>query len=626
MKKLPIYTSAITLLFLNVPVNANVLPTGGIAISGGSNIYNNGYSTYISSQNNKNVISWESFSVGKNNTVVFDDKAYLNIVRGPSASVIDGKVQAMDGGKIYLVNPNGITIGVDGSIKADKVILSTSKLSQKAVENFIDSGDLILDKKGMGKIKLIGKLSADNVVIDGSQIIIRDIENIQNSNQTALINEGNNSIEIVSSTNRIDVGGRSGIDFENDYKLTTEQGLVDQTGKIAISTKDELLAIGNDLANDYFITNDLDLGDLSAPIVQTQQVFSGSIDGAFNQITFNLSAQGKDNVGLFDSLNNATIENLKITDPTIEVISPNNNSNIGVLAGSITNSKLHNLQIDNANFIFSNLSNNNAYVGGLSGLMTGSSNELSNVSVSFTDLSLDRFNNYLANLNTGFIAGKVTGSIVDNGFVFSKQQDKLNAFYDNSLNVSLGKGDLANNLDYVQFDGGYELKDFYCPFFVDSNQEYIYDDNWSYDYLSNLNNPYFNAQDYVNLELNYQGQIHDIGNYLHTYSNKVNGTTFYFVQDGKAYSTLAHSISVVKMPVQAPDVEALKPQLPSFNYDDNQTVALFKYDNKKVNTRLSFTNPNRTFAKIYNQKLLASLKIQDTDNLAYNFEDEEQKV
>lgn len=402
---------------------SSVLPTGGQVLHGSAQIFeSNSNSMYIASITDKNVISWENFNVGKNASVTFDNKAYLNLVRGAKASVIEGSIYTNTGGRFYLVNPNGITLANNASIIADKVVLSTSKITPDRVNDFLATGDLKVAKKGMGKIKLLGSISTENLMVDGSQVIIKDIANIKNAYTATggdpLINTDTSSIEIASSTKRIDIGGSKGVDFKKDYNLTVDDGLVDQTGKIAITSKDEFLAIKNNMAGDYFICDDIKLDTITESI-GGQNAFTGSIDGAFNKLTFNLDSTTSNgfNVGLFSKLDNALIENLKITDAKVSVKDPNDRSNVGVLAGSIKDSVLKNVQVDNATFGFDKLNNKLINVGAIAGLVEGNQTTLSNVTSGVSSNTAQEFFTNKANLNYGAMFGEVTALLQQKGLV-----------------------------------------------------------------------------------------------------------------------------------------------------------------------------------------------------------------
>lgn len=607
---------------------SSVLPTGGQVLHGSAQIFeSNSNSMYIASITDKNVISWENFNVGKNASVTFDNKAYLNLVRGAKASVIEGSIYTNTGGRFYLVNPNGITLANNASIIADKVVLSTSKITPDRVNDFLATGDLKVAKKGMGKIKLLGSISTENLMVDGSQVIIKDIANIKNAYTATggdpLINTDTSSIEIASSTKRIDIGGSKGVDFKKDYNLTVADGLVDQTGKIAITSKDEFLAIKNNMAGDYFICDDIKLDTITESI-GGQNAFTGSIDGAFNKLTFNLDTTSSNgfNVGLFSKLDKASIENLKITDAKVSVKDPNDRSNVGVLAGSIKDSVLKNVQVDNATFGFDKLNNKLINVGAIAGLVEGNQTTLSNVTSGVSSNTAQEFFTNKANLNYGAMFGEVTALLQQKGLVAvniakdaTNDVSHLKAIGKNPLKQELlNANDLKNHPDYFEINNRIEHKGFYCPFFVDSDKTFIYDKDVSYNYNEFINNEYFKAQDYVDISFDYTGNMSEINDYHHHYENKTLGQQFYFVQGDKIASDLVHTIKIEAEKVELPPVVIKEtPKALDNKISLNDTEAMFAFDRKKVNTILSFTNVQVEESDLMPPKLLASLSLDDSD-------------
>lgn len=607
---------------------SSVLPTGGQVLHGSAQIFeSNSNSMYIASITDKNVISWENFNVGKNASVTFDNKAYLNLVRGAKASVIEGSIYTNTGGRFYLVNPNGITLANNASIIADKVVLSTSKITPDRVNDFLATGDLKVAKKGMGKIKLLGSISTENLMVDGSQVIIKDIANIKNAYTSTggapLINTDTSSIEIASSTKRIDIGGNKGVDFKKDYNLTVDDGLVDQTGKIAITSKDEFLAIKNNMAGDYFICDDIKLDTITESI-GGQNAFTGSIDGAFNKLTFNLNTTASNgfNVGLFSKLDKASIENLKITDAKVSVKDPNDRSNVGVLAGSIKDSVLKNVQVDNATFGFDKLNNKLINVGAIAGLVEGNQTSLSNVTSGVSSNTAQEFFTNKANLNYGAMFGEVTALLQQKGLVAvniakdaTTDVSHLKAIGKNPLKQELlNANDLKNHPDYFEINNRIEHKGFYCPFFVDSDKTFIYDKDVSYNYNEFINNEYFKAQDYVDISFDYTGNMSEINDYHHHYENKTLGQQFYFVQGDKIASDLVHTIKIEAEKVELPPVVIKEtPKALDNKISLNDTEAMFAFDRKKVNTILSFTNVQVEESDLMPPKLLASLSLDDSD-------------
>ena len=624
-----LFAAVITAIFGATCVHASsVLPTGGLVLHGGAQIFeSNNNSMYISSSTDKNVISWETFNVGKNSSVTFDNKAYLNLVRGSKASVIEGSIYTNTGGRFYLVNPNGITLANNASIIADKVVLSTSKITPDRVNDFLATGDLKVAKKGMGKIKLLGSISTKNLMVDGSQVIIKDIANIKNAYTSTggapLINTDTSSIEIASSTKRIDIGGNKGVDFKKDYNLTVEDGLVDQTGKIAITSKDEFIAIKNNMAGDYFICDDIKLDTITESI-GGQNAFTGSIDGAFNNLTFNLDSTTSNgfNLGLFSKLDNALIENLKITDAKVSVKDPTDRSNVGVLAGSIKDSVLKNVQVDNATISFDKLNNKLINVGAISGLVEGNQTTLSNVTSGVSSNTAQEYFTNKANLNYGAMFGEVTASLQQKGLVAvniakdaTNDVSHLKAIGKNPLKQELFDAkDYKDHPDYFEINNRIEHKGFYCPFFVDTDKTFIYDKDVSYNYNEFINNEYFKAQDYVDISFDYTGNMSEINDYHHHYENKTLGQQFYFVQGDKIASDLVHTIKIEAEKVELPPVVIKDaPKALDNKISLNDTEAMFAFDRKKVNTILSFTNVQVEESDLMPPKLLASLSLDDSD-------------
>ena len=137
---------------------ASVIPSGPDVISGHITFDAGDKVLAISSTDSKNVIAWDDFSVAKDAFVSFDSNAYLNIVQSDKASVIDGVVYGSRGSSIYLFNPNGITVGKNAQLTGDNIILSTSRLKEDDVNNFIDNGELNFENRGMGKVRLLAVL------------------------------------------------------------------------------------------------------------------------------------------------------------------------------------------------------------------------------------------------------------------------------------------------------------------------------------------------------------------------------------------------------------------------------------------------------------------------------------
>ena len=122
---------AVSALGASGVVLAGGLPQGGVVQEGSADLKYAGGGGYISldinQQSDKAVIDWKSFSVGKDNTVNFNqpsgNSATLNRVTGDFTSEIAGRINA--NGSVFLVNPNGILITADGVIDTGGFVAST---------------------------------------------------------------------------------------------------------------------------------------------------------------------------------------------------------------------------------------------------------------------------------------------------------------------------------------------------------------------------------------------------------------------------------------------------------------------------------------------------------------------
>ncbi|ENG15784.1 filamentous hemagglutinin family N-terminal domain protein, partial [Escherichia coli P0305260.6] len=110
------------------PAMSANLPTGGQIVAGSGSIQTpsgNQMNIHQSSQNM--VANWNSFDIGKGNTVQFyqpDSSAVaLNRVVGGGESQIMGNLKA--NGQVFLVNPNGVLFGKEASVSTSGFVAST---------------------------------------------------------------------------------------------------------------------------------------------------------------------------------------------------------------------------------------------------------------------------------------------------------------------------------------------------------------------------------------------------------------------------------------------------------------------------------------------------------------------
>ncbi|MEA3053912.1 MAG: hypothetical protein QOG72_2815 [Sphingomonadales bacterium] len=113
------------------PANAQDVPTGGSVSSGSAGIATGSNSVTVNQSSQNVAINWQSFSIGKDNAVVFvqpnSQSVALNRVTGGDPSVILGSLSA--NGKVFLVNPNGILFGKGSNVNVGGLVASTLNLS-----------------------------------------------------------------------------------------------------------------------------------------------------------------------------------------------------------------------------------------------------------------------------------------------------------------------------------------------------------------------------------------------------------------------------------------------------------------------------------------------------------------
>ncbi|ACC74926.1 filamentous hemagglutinin N-terminal domain-containing protein [Paraburkholderia phymatum] len=130
------------LAFAHAAWAAGVLPQGGRYVAGAGSIANGGNALVVTQPGStRGIIEWNSFSVGGNNSVSFDNGtgATLNRVTGGTPSAILGRLSAT--GSLYVINPQGILVGPSGVVTTGgRFVASTLDVCNCA---FMKGGDAL---------------------------------------------------------------------------------------------------------------------------------------------------------------------------------------------------------------------------------------------------------------------------------------------------------------------------------------------------------------------------------------------------------------------------------------------------------------------------------------------------
>ncbi len=364
----------------------------------------------LTSTKQNNVVKWNTFNLSEDGRMFFDENNYLNLVTGGERSRIDGKI--FGSGNLYIVNPAGITTGVNSLIRAEKLGLVTAAVSDSAIEDFESAGVLnVEDSDGIGRVNLLGTIKTGSLQVDGGQIVIRDISKIADLDDAVLNNRNEELIKLSSSVHRIDIGGPSDLNLKDDYGFSSSD-YVAHAGQTPVSTKEELLSINAD--GDYFITNDISLGTITSPLASSKE-FTGAIDGTFSAVDFTLEHSSTDigeRSGLFTITSNARFKNLRLEGAVKSTGGFGSAS--GVLTGEMRGGTLESVEIRNSS-VSVNPDSESSSLGGIAGIMSGTvlmDNSSAVLDSSFRDLISNE------SIEAGVIVGRLDGTITARGLSF----------------------------------------------------------------------------------------------------------------------------------------------------------------------------------------------------------------
>lgn len=112
-------------------IDANTLPTGGVPSAGAVTIAQSGNTLNVDQISQRAAINWQSFSVGANATVNFNQPntsaVILNRVVGNESSVIAGALNA--NGQVFVLNSNGVLFARGAQVNVGGLVASTLGMS-----------------------------------------------------------------------------------------------------------------------------------------------------------------------------------------------------------------------------------------------------------------------------------------------------------------------------------------------------------------------------------------------------------------------------------------------------------------------------------------------------------------
>ncbi|SQH54339.1 Adhesin Hmw1A [Haemophilus influenzae] len=213
------------------------------------------------------IINWKQFNIDQNEMVQFlqesNNSAVFNRVTSDQISQLKGILDS--NGQVFLINPNGITIGKDAIINTNGFTASTLDISNenikarnftleqtkdKALAEIVNHGLITVGKDGSvnligGKVKNEGVISVNGGSISllaGQKITISDIINPTITYSIAAPeNEAINLGDIFAKGGNINVRAAT---IRNKGKLSADSVSKDKSGNIVLSAKEGEAEIG----------------------------------------------------------------------------------------------------------------------------------------------------------------------------------------------------------------------------------------------------------------------------------------------------------------------------------------------------------------------------------------------
>jgi filamentous hemagglutinin family protein len=147
-----------------------VLPTGGHFVGGSGAITQGGNHLTVNQSTQLGIINWQSFSIGKGDSVTIANGkgATLNRVTGADMSTIAGSLKST--GSIYLVNQAGVVVGPGGKVATNGSFVASTRDASNS--DFMAGGDIQLSGDSSGNVVNQGSITSTNgdVVLVGKSV------------------------------------------------------------------------------------------------------------------------------------------------------------------------------------------------------------------------------------------------------------------------------------------------------------------------------------------------------------------------------------------------------------------------------------------------------------------------
>jgi filamentous hemagglutinin family protein len=296
-------------------------PSGGSVTTGSATITQNGSITNIDQSTNKASINWQSFNIGSNETVNFNQPSSssitLNRVVGATSSLIQGAMNA--NGQVFLVNPNGVLFANGSQVNVAGLVATTKNITDEDFQN----GNYNFDGDSTASILNQGTINATNgyVALLGKTVsnegtITATLGNVQlaGGKRFSLQIDGNSLVNLTIDEAQLNslVENKGAIIADGGkVHLTTQavndilDGMVNNTGVIeanSLSTNEngEVILFAHGGTANIDGTLKADFVETSGKIVKIAESTTVDTDGGewlIDPVDFTIAAAGGDMTG-----------------------------------------------------------------------------------------------------------------------------------------------------------------------------------------------------------------------------------------------------------------------------------------------------------------------------------------
>ncbi|EOG5331426.1 filamentous hemagglutinin N-terminal domain-containing protein, partial [Salmonella enterica] len=223
------------------------LPTGGQVVGGQGSISTSGNQMTIHQQTQNMATNWQSFNIGKNNTVQFvqpdSSSVALNRVTGTSGSQIMGTLKA--NGQVFILNPNGVLFGKDARVNVAGLVASTKNIN---TADFM-KGQYTLSGEGNPGAQVINQGSLTTT--KGGYIVLAG-ERVSNSGS---VSAPSGKVMLAAGktvTLQLDNGGLTSVSVDGSVvnALVENRGLISATdGRVYLTAKGQNMLLNTVVNN-----------------------------------------------------------------------------------------------------------------------------------------------------------------------------------------------------------------------------------------------------------------------------------------------------------------------------------------------------------------------------------------